>query len=90
MNARDLLRQAALKTAASCSGGEPETNAPAAPAHPGNPETNSKGQKKKASVDRWLSKLASQRKVAARRPGRLDGDETLDKLASMRSKKKRT
>jgi hypothetical protein len=88
MNAREMLRQAAMKTAASCSGGRPDTNAPPMPEHPGNPDTNAKGQKKVASVDRWLHKLAAQKKVAARRPGRLDGDETLDKLASLRSKKK--
>ena len=89
MDARRILRQAAIKTAASC-GGRPSTNAPAAPEHPGNPDTNKAKQPKKASVQRWLSKTAAQQKVAARRPGRLDGDETLDKLASRRSKRNRS
>ena len=91
MDAREMLRQAVVKKASSCEGGRPNTNAPSMPDHPGNPDTNAaKGQKKKkASVDRWLRKLAAQKKIAARRPGRLDGDETLDKLASMRRKTKR-
>lgn len=90
MSARDLLRQAVLTKTATCpsSGGSPYTNEPARPDHPGQLDTNAPRQKKKASVDRWLNKIAAQRKTAARRPGRLDGDETLDKLAAMRRKKK--
>lgn len=45
---------------------------------------------KGASVVDWLCKSAGLTKTAAKRPGRLDGDEALDKLAKLHSKRKRT
>jgi hypothetical protein len=47
------------------------------------------GTKKTAGVMEWLLKTAGIAKVAARRPGRLDGDESLDKLAKLHSKRKK-
>ncbi len=47
-----------------------------------------KGEKTAGVVD-WLLKTAGLTKVAARRPGRLDGDESLDKLAKLHSKRKK-
>ena len=98
MSARQLLQQAIMRKSAypaKPSGGQPGTNAPGMPAHPGNPDAHAAGGKPRTpktagAVEAWLTKLAAQPKTARSIPGRLDGDETLDKLAAKRSKKKRT
>ena len=98
-----LLRAALSHKIASAScAAAPETNAPAvAKEAPSNPEHFSAGQHKadpkKApkSVKRasvvldFLEKTAGIAKTAAPRPGRLDGDQTLDKLAKLHSKRKK-
>jgi len=93
------------KSAAGCCAAAPDTNAPKAPEAAESPKTftagdfdpkvkqapGSKGGKgeKTAGVVDWLLKTAGIAKVAARRPGRLDGDESLDKLAKLHSKRKK-
>lgn len=59
-------------------GGWPVNNGPDVPSHPGNPSSNAGGGVKTAAM-----------KIARSIPGRLDGDETLDKLAAMGRKKKK-
>lgn len=104
MSARTLLRAALLKKSAggACEGtcaGAPTTNAPGTSDAPGDLETFAAGEfhpkvkvapgnEKTAGVLDWLLKTAGIAKVAAKRPGRLDGDESLDKLAKLHSKRK--
>ncbi|HNX48566.1 MAG TPA: hypothetical protein PLS53_00330 [Thermoanaerobaculaceae bacterium] len=105
MSACTLLQIALQKKSAAGCAACPETNAPGAPKEPGQPETFAAGEfhpkvrvaegsrgdkaKKTAGVMEWLLKTAGIAKVAARRPGRLDGDESLDKLAKLHSKRKK-
>jgi hypothetical protein len=80
------------------------TNAPPPPQQPTQPDTNAKGKitpamgnpkagknKKKAGiVNKFLEKTAAQFKAAAPRPGRLDGDIALTKLASRHKSAKKS
>lgn len=92
MSARELLYHAIAKKAAVAGGGpQPTTNAPPMPPAPANPATHVAGAarpqpKTAGAVEQWLDGLAM-RKVAKSIPGRLDGDEVLDKLAAKRKKK---
>lgn len=106
MSARSLLSAALIrKSAVATCAAAPETNAPAAPSGIDQPKTfasgefhaatkeapsNKKGGKKTAGVVEWLCKTAGIPKTAARRPGRLDGDDALDKLAKLHSKRKKS
>jgi hypothetical protein len=100
-----ILKKSATSTcAAAPSSNAPEP--PAAPGSPETfsagefhakvkPAEGSKGGKKSKKtaaegVLPWLLKTAGIPKTAARRPGRLDGDEALDKLAKLHSKRKRS
>lgn len=105
MSARTLLQLALQKKSTASCGACPETNAPGAPKNVDSPAAFAAGEfdpkvkvapgskgdkvKKTAGVMDWLMKTAGLTKVAARRPGRLDGDESLDKLAKLHSKRKK-
>lgn len=80
------------------------TNAPPQPEQPTQPSTNAQGsitpemgrpkkvknEKKAGIVNKFLEKTAAQFKSAAPRPGRLDGDIALTKLASRHKSAKKS
>lgn len=98
MTALNMLRAAVLKKSAVATTAVTQpTNAPKQVEQPGQPATYVAGEfhpkvqmaAKTAGVMDWLCKTAGITKTAAKRPGRLDGDEALDKLAKLHSKRKR-